>query len=82
MNPALAEELGLESAEPGVTIVRVKRGTIANHLQFQPGDAIVKLNARAVTSVADLKAMLAGVGKSWAITVRRAGETFTLTVGD
>jgi serine protease Do len=82
MNPALAEEMGLESVEPGVTIVRVKRGTIANRLQFQPGDVIVKLNARAVGSVADLKALLAGAGKSWAIMIRRAGETFTLTVGD
>jgi serine protease Do len=74
--------MGLESVEPGVTIVRVKRGTIANRLQFQPGDVIVKLNARAVGSVADLKALLAGAGKSWAIMIRRAGETFTLTVGD
>ncbi len=82
MNPALAEELGLESAEPGVTIIRVKRGTIASHLQFQPGDAIVKLNARSIASVADFKAMLAGVGQSWTITVRRSGQTFTLTVGD
>ncbi len=82
MNPALAEEMGLERVEAGVTVIRVKHGTIASHLQIQPGDVIVKLNARAVASVADLKAMLAGPLKSWALTVRRGGETFTLTVGD
>jgi serine protease Do len=82
MNPALADELGLDSAEQGVTIVRVKRGTIANRLQFQSGDVIAKLNGRSVASVADLKALLAGTGKSWAVTIRRGGETFTLTVGD
>jgi serine protease Do len=82
MNPALAEELGLERVDPGVTITKIKRGTIANRLQFQPGDVIVKVNSRAVASVVDLKALLAGSEKSWAITIRRAGETFSLTVGD
>ena len=82
MNPALADELGFNSAEQGVTIVRVKRGTIANRLQFQPGDIIAKVNGRSVASVADLKALLTGTVKSWAITIRRGGETFTITVGD
>ncbi|HXP96429.1 MAG TPA: PDZ domain-containing protein, partial [Telmatospirillum sp.] len=82
MNPALAEELGLERVETGVTIIRVKRGTIANHLQFQPGDVIAKLNGRTVASVSDLKSVLASPGKNWAITIKRGGESFTLTVGD
>ncbi|MDR3439250.1 Do family serine endopeptidase [Telmatospirillum sp.] len=82
MNPALAEEMGLSGVEPGVTIIQVKRGTIANHLQFQPGDAVVKLNGRTIGSVADLKAIVGASAKSWAITIRRSGETFTLTVGN
>jgi serine protease Do len=82
MNPALAEELGLERVEPGVTITKIKRGTIANRLQFQPGDVVAKLNGRTIASVADLKGLLAGPEKGWAITIRRSGETFTLTVGD
>lgn len=82
INPALSEEMGLEHIEAGVTIVKVKRGTIANHLQFQPGDVIAKLNNRAVASVADLKSSLEGQVKSWAITIKRGGQTFTLTVGD
>jgi serine protease Do len=82
INPALSEEMGLEHIEAGVTIIKVKRGTIANHLQFQPGDVIAKLNNRAVASVADLKSSLEGPVKSWAITIKRGGQTFTLTVGD
>lgn len=82
MNPALAEELGLERVDAGVTIVKVKRGTIASHLQFQPGDVIAKLNGQPVSSVSDLKARLAVAAPRWAVAIRRGGETFTLTVGE
>jgi serine protease Do len=82
MNPALAEEMGLESADPGVTIVKIKRGSIANRLQFQPGDVVVKLNGRSIPAVADLRQALAQQAKSWTIAIRRAGETLTMTIGD
>jgi len=82
MNPALAEELGLQSADPGVTVVKVRPGTIAARLQFQPGDMILRLNNHAVGSVADLKAMLGQAApQGWAITVRRGGETLTVSIG-
>jgi serine protease Do len=82
MNPALAEELGMEQVESGVVITRIKRGAIANRLQFQPGDMIAKLNGHAVASVSDLKSVLEMDVKSWAVTIRRGGQTLTLTVGD
>jgi serine protease Do len=82
MNPALAEEMGLESADPGVTVVKVRPGTIAARLQFQPGDMILRVNNRPVASVADLKAQLTEMPqKGWAITVRRGGETLTVSIG-
>ena len=81
MNPALAEEMGLESADPGVTIVKVKPGTIAHRLQFQPGDMILRINGRPVANVAELKAQLAATPQNWAITLRRGGETLTVSIG-
>jgi serine protease Do len=81
MNPALAEEMGFENTEGGVTIVRVKPGTIAQRLQFQPGDTILKVNGRATPMVADLRPVLAGTPRSWVLTLRRGGEVVTLTVG-
>jgi serine protease Do len=82
MNPALAEELGLESVDPGVVVVKVLPGTIAARLNFQPGDTILRINTKPVATVADLKAMLTETGvKSWAIMVRRGGETLTVTIG-
>lgn len=82
MNPALAEEMGLESAEPGVTVVKVKPGTIAARLQFQPGDMILRINGRPVATVAELKTQLAQPApQGWSITVRRGGETLTVSIG-
>jgi serine protease Do len=81
MNPALAEELGLEKVDPGVTIIRLVRGTIANRLQFQPGDVILKVNDRPIGAVADLRAVLAAGGQGWKVVLRRAGEVLTISVG-
>jgi serine protease Do len=82
MNPALAEELGLESADPGITVVKVRPGTIAARLQFQPGDMILRINNKPLANVAELKSILVDpMIKGWAITLRRGGETLTVTIG-
>ncbi len=80
MNPALADELGLESVDSGVTIIDVKHGTIAHRLQFQPGDIILKVNGRSVPSVGDLRGILSAAAPSWSITIRRSGQTMTLNI--
>ncbi|MDR3326154.1 MAG: Do family serine endopeptidase [Rhodospirillaceae bacterium] len=82
MNPALAEELGIEYVKSGVTVIRIKHGTIASNLQFQPGDVIVKVNDQIVTLVSKLKALLNNSHeKKWVIMIQRSGKIFTLTVG-
>jgi serine protease Do len=81
MNPALADELGLEGNEAGVTITRIRRDTIAASLQFQPGDVILKVNGHAVTSVADLRVVLTGAAPQWSLVIRRGGKAITLNVG-
>jgi serine protease Do len=81
MNPALAEEMGLENDISGVTVLRILRGSIANRLQFQPGDVILKVNGRAVPMVADLRAALAAGAEGWTIVIRRNGETLSMSIG-
>lgn len=82
MNPALADEMGLDVMQPGATIVRIKGGTIAARLQFQPGDVILKVNRRTIASVADLRDALAGDPRGWDITIRRNGETLSISLGN
>ena len=81
MNPALAEEMGLDMGDGGVTITGIRRGAIANRLQFQPGDIIVRVNDRAIGSVKELRAVLAQPSDRWAVVIRRAGETLSMTIG-
>jgi|AGTN01.1.fsa_nt_gi periplasmic serine protease, Do/DeqQ family len=81
MNPALAEETGMSGASAGVVVLRIRRGSIANRLQFQPGDIILRINDRAVATVADAKTLLQAKRDVWRITISRDGETLSLQVG-
>jgi serine protease Do len=81
LNPALAEELGLDTNAGGVIVTRIKRGTVANRLGIQPGDLILRINDRPVASVADAKSLLSRQAQRWAITVNRDGETMSLVIG-
>jgi serine protease Do len=81
LNPALAEEVGMSSAATGVVILRIKRGSIAHRLQFQPGDIILRINDRAVGTVAEAKAQLGANRGAWRVTINRDGETLSMQVG-
>lgn len=81
LNPALAEELGLESAAIGVVVLKIKRGSIAHRLRIEPGDIILRINDQAIASVTDARRVLTREAPGWIITVERDGEKLSLQVG-
>ena len=81
LNPALAEEVGMSSTATGVVVLRIKRGSIAHRLQFQPGDIILRINERPVATVAEARHLLSAVRDVWRITINRDGQTLSLQVG-
>ncbi|WP_009870202.1 DegQ family serine endoprotease [Paramagnetospirillum magnetotacticum] len=81
LNPALAEELGINSSLTGVMILAIKRGSVANRLGLQPGDMLIKINERAIASVADARRSLDAESARWAITIKRNGEVMSLVLG-
>jgi serine protease Do len=81
LNPALADELGLPNTAKGVVILGVANRSIAQSLQFQPGDIILKVNGRALAAVSDLRFVLEHDLRDWTIVLRRAGEVVTLRLG-
>jgi serine protease Do len=81
LNPALAEELGLEGTQTGVVVLKVKRGSIAHRLRIQPGDIMLEVNNHPVASVGDARRLLSGEQRRWTIAVKRDGETLSLQVG-
>jgi Do/DeqQ family serine protease len=74
LNPAYAEELGLDSTERGVIVTGLADGGIAEQLGIEPGDIIVSLNQRSVESVAQLRQLLEETRPPWVVTVKRGDK--------
>jgi serine protease Do len=75
LSPAVADELGLVSWKPGVSVVEVQAGSYAARF-IRPGDMVVAVNGKEVKSVADLKIKVAA-GVS-AISISREGLIQTI----
>jgi serine protease Do len=78
LTPALADELGVEPGS-GVLITDVSRSGFAAQYGFAPGDLIVSVNGRKVSSVSALQAALKGA-KGWRITAVGPNGTKTISV--
>ncbi len=81
LNPALNDELGFDTSETGVAILKIKNGSIAQNLRFQQGDVILKVNGHAIVNVQDLRIAVGQMAQRWVLSLRRGGETMTLTLG-
>jgi len=78
MSPALAAEVGLDDFEPGVIVVRIRRGSTANRLGFRPGDRILGVNDKEIETVRRLKKSLAKRTSRWRIVIERDGKKHNL----
>ncbi|HZB92840.1 MAG TPA: DegQ family serine endoprotease [Stellaceae bacterium] len=77
LNPAFAEELGLDSTARGVIVAALAEGGIAEQLGIETGDIIVGLNDQSVESVAALRQLLATMRPPWVVTVKRGDKLLT-----
>jgi len=80
MSPALAEEENLAQFEPGIIVLKVRRGSPANRIGVKPGDYIHAVNQREVGSVLDLRHLLDYGAQEWRIAVRRKGKVLEVVV--
>jgi Do/DeqQ family serine protease len=76
LNPALADNLGVDPFSTGVIITGVQRGGYASRIGIQPGDVIVAVNGRPVTSVGQI----GNVSRGAEVTINRRGRTMTGTI--
>ena len=74
LNPAFAEELGIDSAQRGVIVTALDEGGLAERLGIEPGDILVSLNKQPIESVAQLQRLLAAAGPPWVVTVKRGDK--------
>ena len=76
---ALASKIGAEPGS-GVLITDMSRQSIAIQYGFAPGDLIVNVNGRKITSVAVLQAVLKNTNQGWKITTVGPNGTKTLSI--
>lgn len=81
LNPAFAEEMGMNTIDRGVVIVRMRRGSVAHRLGFHPEDIILSINGRKVSGVDEFMKAVNRPAAKWSIDVRRSGEVISLVVG-
>ena len=81
LNPALAEELRIEFADPGVIVLDVAQGSIAGRIGVQRGDRIVDLNGLVIETVEDLKGVVIEPAAEWRLTLNRGGQILRTTIG-
>ena len=76
VSPAFAVENGLNPFDSGVVITKIRNGSVAGRLNFQPGDLVKAVNGRDVDDVDALKdATSAEDLGEWRIRVERNGKS-------
>lgn len=77
LSPALADEYNVNPFGKGVVILRIRRGGVANRLDFRPGDIVRLVNSQLIKNVDDLKGALSATGTDeWRIRIERGGKGF------
>ncbi len=80
LNPAQADELGLDTSLHGVVVTAVRDNTLAARLGLQASDILVGVNRRPVGSVTELADALSASDAPWTISIRRGGQLFAVTM--
>ncbi len=79
LNPALAEELGVELDE-GVIVLSLKRRSFARRAGLAPGDLLLALNGREIDSVSRLETELNRPSRQWTYSVKRRGRVIQRSI--
>jgi Do/DeqQ family serine protease len=77
MSPAVAEELGVETAGEGVVVSDVEEGSNAQQVGFQKGDILVQINNEKPATSKDVERSTRDRSYRWLIQISRGGQIFT-----
>lgn len=79
VSPAVVEDMGLANQTEGVVVQSVKAGTIGARLGLEPGDGIIAVANKPITSSDQVQALLPRPADGrWIIKIRRSGRDKTL----
>lgn len=74
LNPALAEELGVDPMAKGVVVLGVDRAREGARAGFRPGDIILQVDGETVNASSDLVRLVRGAGRQGQVTLVREGR--------
>jgi Do/DeqQ family serine protease len=77
MSPAVAEELGVETAGEGVVVSDVEEGSNAQQVGFQKGDVILQINNDKPATTKDVERLTRDRSYRWLLQISRGGQVFT-----
>jgi Do/DeqQ family serine protease len=77
LNPATANQLGIDPFARGVMVTKVSGG-IAAMVGLQPGDIVRQVNGRTVASTRDLQDALNAAQGRWALAIQRGGQVMSV----
>lgn len=82
MSPALGEEIGVDPYVKGVMIYRLERRSTAQANRLKPGDLIVDVNDRNITSTAELESLLSRLPRDadWSLSIDRGGRIYNVPI--
>jgi serine protease Do len=80
LNPAFAEERGLDATQHGVVVTSLADGSVAQRLGLEAGDIVVSINDHPIPSVDTLRQLVETTHSPWLITVRRGDKLLSVTV--
>jgi Do/DeqQ family serine protease len=77
LSPAVADELGVDSANEGVIVSAVEDGSNAAQVGFQKGDVIVQINNDKPVASKDVERLTRDRSYRWLLQISRGGQVFT-----
>jgi serine protease Do len=77
LNPAFADELGVDPMQRGVVVTSLRGGSVAERLGLAPGDILMSINKRQIDSVGQLEQLLAATPPPWVVTIKRGDKLLT-----
>jgi Do/DeqQ family serine protease len=81
LSPRLAQRAGLPRGSKGVVVVDVERRSPAERMRLQPGDVILSVQGREITSVDVLKEQVSRERRLWRLTIDRKGRISNIIIG-
>ncbi len=80
LSPALANELELDDSASGVVILSIQRGSLAARLNIRPGDRILQISKKAVSTVGALQKLVKQDRRNWHFAIDRGGRVIQANI--